>query len=149
MKTKLLLIIISTIFLLGVLIAGGVLITERNTTITAEDKAILIAKDIYDFKTTELKCKNNYCTFWIVKEGYINSEQKIDNFYNQCSYTKINGGEENKTCVLMIKTEAQLITEKNSITDELISKLAQNIKTETKSSTTIGTEEKIIIGVKK
>jgi hypothetical protein len=166
MKSKILFSIFGMILLLGATYAAGVTLSSREASITDDQKITLATKGISDFIVTQLECKDNYCTFWITKKDVINSQRRIEMYRQVCVESKVGiepeeceneGGSlnEKKECIKTIcsqvlKTDIELVNERNSIVDSLIGSLADNIKVEgTKAPQIVkGTDEKITITAK-
>ena len=85
MKSKILFTIFGIIFLLGSVLAGGILLSERNATLTSAEKTELISSGIKDVQVTALNCKDTYCTYWIKKANVINSERRIEMYKDVCT----------------------------------------------------------------
>jgi len=144
MKYKILFSILGMILLLGSAIAGGIILAERDAKLTTEQTTALKDKGINDFETTKLNCNEEYCTFWVSKENVINSERRIEKYKEVCD-------EKTKICSQVEKTDVELLNERTAIVDNTIKGIANTIiidngKTDAKED--IGTDEKIIIGVK-
>lgn len=166
MKSKILFSIFGIILLLGMTYAAGITLSSREASITDDQKITLANKGISDFIITQLECKDNYCTFWITKKNVINSQRRIEMYKEVCTEGKVDikpeeceneGGSlnEKKECIKTIcsqvlKTDIELVNERNSIVDSLIGSLADNIKIdESKEPEVIkGTDEKITITAK-
>lgn len=166
MKYKILFSLIGIVLLLGAVYAGGAALTQREASITEEQKETLTTKGINDFSITQLECKDEYCTFWITKKDVVNSQRRIEMYKEVCTETKLdikpelceeNEGNLNEkeeciktTCSQVLKNDVELVNERNYIVDNLIGSLADKIKVEgTKAPQIVkGTDEKIIITAK-
>ena len=118
MKTKILLTIIATIFLVGLLIAGGVTLIERQSTIPTADKVLLNSAGINDVIVENLRCFDTYCMFWINGNG-IQTEQRVEKYKEVCIIDE-KDEKEIGTCSIVLKSEEELIAERDKIVDNLI-----------------------------
>jgi hypothetical protein len=164
MKYKILFSILGIVLLLGMVIAGGVALSQREASLSTVQKNALLAKGITDIKSTTMKCNDDYCTFWITKENIINSERKIDKYKQACTdevlevkpeeCEKEGGRLDEKdicwetTCNQVLKAEKEMLDERASITDKAISSLADSMIVDAgkgRDSPDVGTDEEVMI----
>lgn len=161
MKSKILFSILGMILLIGSAIAGGVILSERTTSISETEKTVLSNANIKDVQVTELNCRTDYCTFWISKKDVINSERRIEKYKEVCTEQVIdikpedcekeNGVLDEKkvcrktVCNQVAKTEIELVNERNSIVDSALSEIAKDIVVTKSPEVKVGTNEKVII----
>jgi hypothetical protein len=167
MKYKILFSILGIFLLLGMVVAGGIALTQRDATVTTAQRDALLSKEITDIKSTTMKCNDDYCTFWITKENVINSERMIQKYKEVCTEERIDIKPEEctkdnmrldekdicweTTCVQVLKDEKELLDERASITDKAISSLADSIIVDAgkgRDNPDVGTDEEVLIGAK-
>jgi len=113
-------ILLISILFLGLAVAGGLAIAERDSKLTKEQADALIEKGIVDFKSTEMICNKDYCTFWVTKEDVVNKQISIQATKQFCD-------EKTKVCSMIPKTEQELVSERNKIADDIISSVANKV----------------------
>jgi len=167
MRKQIIFSLLGMILLLGAVYAGGLAISQRQITLTTAQTTALTSKGINDVASSKLNCKEDYCTFWISKEGVINSERRIEKYKEVCTEEIIDVKpedcekeegrlDEKKLCYKTIcndiaKTEEELLSERATISDDAIKSIADEIivvSSKTPSKVEIGTDEEILIGVK-
>lgn len=161
---------------ISLVIAGGIALSERVIEVTSIERNSLVAIGVSDFNTTELKCYDNYCTFWIIKKNISNSLRTIWKYKEVCTnsveriteerctqdstYIDIEGKEiftkggcttvqvDNpiRTCVQVLKTDAELQEARRLETDSFIKQIANSLSV-SKNTTTKLNPEKVVIGV--
>ena len=149
MKTKILLTIIATIFLAGLIVAGGVLLNDRASTISQADKNILIANNITDITVSKLDCSySDYCTYNVYKENIFDKrDNRIEKYKQVCTTSKMEGVDITN-CVKTLKTDAELEAERDKQVDNLQSTLAGQLSTAKASVKIVGTDQRVVIGGK-
>lgn len=145
---KLILTFILGILLVGTLWAGGVL--TRQSDIPSGEKTLLVGAGLTDVQVGELRCYDTYCMFWINGKG-INTEQRIEKskevstlFFNKTS------NQDETIYSTTLKTNEEMLTERDKIVDSLLSQIAGQIETKSRASASpvIGESEKVVIGSK-
>jgi hypothetical protein len=144
MKTKLLLMIIGTILCLGLLIAGGEMLLDKYTSISEQDKTILIEKGIDNVYLSEITCNNGACSYWITGKE-INKQEGI-------SLTKKVCDEKNRSiCERINLTSSELDAIKVARANYILEEIANLTRTEQSKSlnqTSIGIASYVIINDK-
>ena len=144
MKSKTIFSLLGIILLLGMVVAGGLALSQREAKLTETQKDALLAKGITDIKSTTMKCNDDYCTFWITKENAINSERRIEKYKEVCD-------NRTKICSQVLKDEKELLDERIAITDKAISSLADSMIVDAgkgRDNPDVGTDEEVLIGAK-
>jgi hypothetical protein len=121
MKTKILLMIIGTILCLSLILAGGISIMTKTTTINETDKTILIDKGIDNIKVSRITCNARACSYWITGKG-IRKQEGISLTRIVCS--KINKSD----CVTVNVTKYRLDKIREERVNEILKQLANSNK---------------------
>ena len=142
MKTKILLTIISAIIITGLIIAGGIVLIERESTISASEKELLNTAGIDNVIVENLRCFDTYCMFWITGNG-IQTEQRVSKYIPVCIKNK--EGEE--ICNDVLRSDIELIAERDRIVDNLLSSIAKDIDSSNSKDEIkiVGDGERVII----